>query len=438
MARGYLNRAELTGERFVADPFIADGKARMYKTGDVGRWRADGNIEFLGRNDFQVKIRGYRIELGEIEARLAEYAGVREAVVVAREDEAGDKRLVAYYTSTHGGGPEEDGVGAEQLRAHVSGKLPEYMVPAAYVRLEELPLTPNGKLDRKALPAPEGDAYATRGYEAPVGETEEVLAGIWGEVLKLDKVGRRDNFFELGGHSLLAVTLIERMRRAGMQADVRALFATPVLAGLAAAVGCQPDVVEVPPNGIPAGCEAIRPEMLPLVRLSGEEIGRIVSGVPGGAGNVQDIYPLAPLQEGILFHHLMGGEGDPYLLGAVFSFDSRARLDGYIEAMQAVIGRHDILRTAVMWEGLSEPVQVVLRKAVLPVEEVELDADAGDVGRQLYARFDPRRNRIDVRQAPLLRVYIAHDPVQQRWADDAVAAPPGGGSQHAGSDAGRD
>ena len=227
VARGYLNRPELTAERFLSDPFVAEPGARVYRTGDLGRWLPDGNIEFLGRNDFQVKIRGFRIELGEIEARLALYPGIREAVVIAREDTPGDKRLVAYYTST---GPQGDldALGAEALRAHLSAALPEYMVPAAYVRLESLPLTPNGKLDRRALPAPDADAYATRGYEAPQGETETILAGIWAEVVRLDRVGRHDNFFELGGHSLLAITLIERMRRLGLQVDVRAIFATPI------------------------------------------------------------------------------------------------------------------------------------------------------------------------------------------------------------------
>src|SRR5205823_4092960 len=150
--------------------------------------------------------------------------GIREAVVVAREDTPGDKRLVAYYTCK-----DEDAasVGAEQLRAHLVGKLPEYMVPAAYVRMDSLPLTPNGKLDRKALPEPRSDAYAVQSYEAPEGEIETALAKIWAEVLKLDRIGRHDNFFELGGHSLLAVKLIERMRQHGLQVDVGALFATP-------------------------------------------------------------------------------------------------------------------------------------------------------------------------------------------------------------------
>src|SRR5439155_8627597 len=172
-----------------------------------------------------------RIELGEIEAQLAEYPGVEQVAVLAREEEeeAGDKRLVAYYT----GG---SGAGAEELRAHLQARLPDYMVPAAYVALERLPLTPNGKLDRKALPAPEAGAYAARGYEAPLGEMETWLAALWAEVLEVERVGRQDHFFELGGHSLLAVALLGRLRQQGLQADVRALFASPTLAGLAAAV----------------------------------------------------------------------------------------------------------------------------------------------------------------------------------------------------------
>jgi amino acid adenylation domain-containing protein len=166
VGRGYLGRPALTAERFIANPFAA---GRLYKTGDLGRWLPDGTIEFLGRNDFQVKIRGFRVELGEIEARITEHANVREAVVLAREDSPGDKRLVAYLVSN----AELD---VEALRAHLLGSLPEYMVPAAYVRLTALPLTPNGKLDRKALPTPEGDAYAQRAYEAPVGETENQVA----------------------------------------------------------------------------------------------------------------------------------------------------------------------------------------------------------------------------------------------------------------------
>jgi acyl-coenzyme A synthetase/AMP-(fatty) acid ligase/aryl carrier-like protein len=250
VARGYLNRPELTAERFVADPFVGEANERMYRAGDVGRYLPDGKIEYIGRNDFQVKIRGFRIELGEIEARLAEHAAVREAVVVAREDGAGDRRLVAYYTAASGEAGEAS-VKAEELREHVLAALPEYMVPTAYVALEAMPLTPNGKLDRKALPAPEVDAYAARGYEAPVGEIETALAEIWAEVLKLERVGRHDDFFALGGHSLLVVRLIERMRERGLHTDVRAFFVTPTVAALASSVMDESDVVQVPSTKIP-------------------------------------------------------------------------------------------------------------------------------------------------------------------------------------------
>ncbi|HEX2187719.1 MAG TPA: AMP-binding protein, partial [Longimicrobiaceae bacterium] len=248
VARGYAGRPELTAERFVPDPFGGEPGARLYRTGDLARWRSDGTMEYLGRNDQQVKVRGFRIEPGEVEARLAEHAAVKEAVVVARDGASGvpgDRRLVAYWAG-------DEGVGVEALRAHLLERLPEYMVPAAYVRLEALPLTPSGKVDRRALPAPEDGAHVRRAYEAPAGEVETALAEIWSEVLGVERVGRLDNFFESGGHSLLAVRLIERMRQAGLHAEVQALFTTPTLAALAAAVGREPHGVELPANLIPA------------------------------------------------------------------------------------------------------------------------------------------------------------------------------------------
>ncbi|HST62436.1 MAG TPA: AMP-binding protein, partial [Longimicrobium sp.] len=225
VARGYLGRPRLTAERFLPDPFGEPG-ARLYRTGDRCRWMADSKLEYLGRTDFQVKVRGFRVEPGEIEARLASHPGVREAVVLALDD-AGGKRLVAYFAG--------EVLESEALRAHLSEQLPEYMVPAAFVRLETLPLNPNGKLDRRALPAPEGDAFGTRAYAAPVGETEQALAGIWAEVLGVERVGRHDNFFELGGHSLLAVRVVSRMRQV-LEAEVvlAHVFSHPTVESLAA------------------------------------------------------------------------------------------------------------------------------------------------------------------------------------------------------------
>ncbi|GFM80231.1 hypothetical protein PSCICN_09230 [Pseudomonas cichorii] len=406
VARGYLNRDDLTAERFLNDPFNAG--ARMYRTGDLGRWLADGNIEYLGRNDDQVKIRGFRIELGEIEAKLARHERVKEAVVMAREDVPGDKRLVAYFTSTIAE------VDLETLRTHLQSQLPEYMVPAAYVHLEKLPLTPNGKLDRKALPAPDQQSLISRGYEAPLGETETTLAQIWAEVLQVEQVGRHDHFFELGGHSLLAVKLIEKMRQQGLSADVRVLFSQPTLMALAAAVGSGTEI-RVPANLIEPGCTQITPEMLPLVTISEDQLEQVIASIPGGAANIQDIYPLAPLQEGILYHHLTAKAGDPYVLQTVFGFDNEERLSAFSSALQRVIERHDILRTSFFWEGLDEPVQVVWRQASLSIENLELDPAQGDIDIQLKERFDARQYRMDIGQAPLLRLHYAHDPANQRW-----------------------
>ncbi|HEV3049578.1 MAG TPA: amino acid adenylation domain-containing protein, partial [Longimicrobium sp.] len=394
VARGYLNRPELTAQRFVENPF---GAGKLYRTGDRVRWLPDGTLDYMGRLDEQVKIRGFRIELGEIEAALRQAPGVTDCAVVVRDDVPGDRRLVAYVV-----GDAE----AEALRDRLRRTLPEYMVPSAFVPLDALPLTANGKLDRKALPAPEGDAFSRRSYEAPLGEVEAALAEIWGEVLGVERVGRWDHFFELGGHSLLAIKLIERMRRAGLHTDVRTLFTTPVLADLALAMGGASTQIEIPANGIPEGCASITPQMLPLVELTQAEIDRIVAEVPGGAANVQDIYPVAALQEGFLFHHLLSEEGDPYLLSSATEFDTRARLEQYLAALQAVIDRHDILRTALAWEGLREPVQVVWRQAPLVVEEVELDAGAA-AAEELWRRYDPRRYRMELGRAPLLRACIA-------------------------------
>ena len=224
VARGYLHRPELTRERFIADPFSTEPGARLYKTGDLVKYRPDGTLEYLGRVDHQVKIRGYRIELGEIEAQIAAHASVSECVVLAREDVPGEKRLVAY---TVGGN-------ARELRAHVHAHLPEYMVPAAFVVLGAMPLTPNGKIDRKALPVPE---LATSGhaYVAPQTATEQRVAEIWAEVLGVTRVGVDDHFFELGGHSLLATKVISRVRDAlHVEVALRALFETPTLRAFAA------------------------------------------------------------------------------------------------------------------------------------------------------------------------------------------------------------
>jgi amino acid adenylation domain-containing protein/thioester reductase-like protein len=409
VAQGYLNRPDLTAERFAADPF-GDAEGRLYRTGDLGRWRPDGTIEYLGRNDHQVKIRGFRIELEEIETQLSRHPQVKDAVVLARESARGEMRLVGYVVSR------ELAPGIEELRGYLKELLPDYMVPGAFVVLESLPLMANGKLDRKALPAPEEGSHERRLYEAPQGEVENILAGIWQELLRVDRVGRQDHFFELGGHSLLIVQMLERLRRVGLSTQVKRVFDSPALVDLAVVLTREVvGNVEVPPNRIPEGCEKITPEMLPLVELDEEHIEKIVRSVPGGAANIQDIYPLAPLQEGILFHHLLDEQKvDPYARSMLLSLASHGKVEELKEALQRVIDRHDVLRTAVYWDELSQPVQVVYRQVSLPVERIELDADR-DVLEQLRERMTSQQQRLDLRRAPLMKLQIATDPHSPRW-----------------------
>ena len=476
LAQAYLNQPALTAERFVASPFGHAGE-RLYRTGDLVRWNEQGQLEYLGRVDAQVKVRGFRIELGEVEAQLLKQPGVREAVVVARETAQGTQ--LAGYASSHAGQKLDGSV----LRQSLKAVLPDYMVPSVIMVLEALPLNANGKIDRKALPEPVFDTGET--YEAPEGELETQLAQLWADVLGVERVGRGSNFFELGGHSLLALTLVERMRAAGIRAQVRELFEQPVLsafadaqaqtqaaalaragaggnAGEGAGEGAYGEIA-IPPNGIRAGCTHITPDMLSLVQLTQAEIDSVAGQTPGGMANVQDIYPLAPLQEGMLFHHQLQQEGDAYVTPTLLAFDTRERLERFVASLNEVVARHDILRTAVLWEGLSKPVQVVNRQAQVALEwpgigstgasahtpsdvpagagksegadeylvtkalpnadvhqRTDVTADAGavavpDVRAQLESLIDPTRHRIDVRSAPMIRLLAAQDEKNSRW-----------------------
>jgi amino acid adenylation domain-containing protein len=233
VSRGYLNRADLTAERFIPDPFGGQAGGRLYKTGDRVRWRADRSIEFHGRLDHQVKIRGFRIELGEVEAVLADHPGVRESVAVARPDPAGGDQLVGYIV------PQEAAPSVGELRAYLKTKLPDYMIPSVFVFLKGLPLTANNKVDRKALPAPEQSrASLATAYVTPRNQTEQQLAEIWIQVLGVERAGINDNFFELGGHSLLATQAVARIRKIfKIELSLIALFQAPTIAELASQLG---------------------------------------------------------------------------------------------------------------------------------------------------------------------------------------------------------
>jgi amino acid adenylation domain-containing protein len=364
VARDYLGRPGLTAERFVPDPFSARPGVRLYRTGDRVRWLADGSVEFLGRTDHQVKVRGFRIEPGEIEARLAEHPEVREAVVLVREDAPGEKRLVAYVAG-------DETATAEVLRAHLSDRLPEYMVPAAYVRLDALPLTPNGKVDRKALPAPEGDAFPARGYEAPADETEQAVAAIWAELLGAERVGRRDHFFELGGHSLLAVRVVSRVREAlGVEASAREVFERPVLADFA--------------RGVRA---AARAEAAAIERV--DRTG---------------IVPLSFAQQRLWFLEQLGNLGSTYHIPMGLRLRGELDREALVRALDRVVARHEALRTSFpTMDG--EPVQ-----RIAPVEEsgfrlVEHDLHAsGHADDELRRLMDDEASALfDLARGPLVR-----------------------------------
>ena len=309
LARGYLNRPELTAERFIAHPFRSG--ARLYRTGDLARWRADGTLEFLGRIDHQVKIRGFRIELGEVEAALKKHPAVRETVVVAREDAPGDKRLVAYL-ALH---PEKSAT-PEDLRQGLKQWLPEYMAPSVFVFLEALPMTPNGKVDRKALPAPEGDRHgSSRAFVPPRTPAEIQLAEIWREVLQLQEVGARDNFFDLGGHSLLAIQTIARVRDAfKVELPLSALFDAPTITALAEAL-CT------------GRWAATREDLVLLQPIS-------------RAG----LLPVSFVQERLWFLEQLDA-GDAYHVPLALRLRGRLDVAALQRALDAVIDRHEALRT---------------------------------------------------------------------------------------------
>ena len=375
VARGYLNRPELTEERFLPDPFSSSPGARMYRSGDLGRWRSDGNIEFLGRNDFQVKIRGFRIELGEIESRLAAYPGVRDAVVSAWEGEAGDKRLVAYYTVPEGSAAGES-LPVEDLRRFLAEKLPEYMVPAAYVRMDMLPLTGNGKLDRKALPSPDEGAFARPGYEPPLGETERRLAAIWADLLKLDQVGRHDNFFDLGGHSLLAVRVVSRLHRdLGAEVPLATLFTYPVLSEFARYLGT---VVT----------EELSP--LPLADRSGR-------------------LPLSLAQQRLWFLAQMEGGNQAYNIPFGLRLTGGVDRAALRRALNRIVARHEALRTTfVMLDG--DPVQQITPEQDSQFLLLEQDlSQAADPERALGRLVAEEGSApFDLERGPLVRGRLLH------------------------------
>ena len=369
LARGYLGRPALTAERFVADRF-GGGGGRLYRTGDRARWRRDGQLEYLGRADQQVKVRGFRVELEEIEAALRDHPGVGDAVAAVREDAGGDQRLAAWLVPAGPAGIPA----ADELRAFLGGRLPGFMIPAVFTELAALPLTPNGKIDRAALPAPDATRPEVGGYLAPRGAVEELLAGIWAQVLGLDRAGAQDDFFALGGHSLLATRVISRVREVfGTEVPVAALFDHPTVAGLAAVIAgtgagpAAPPVVPVPRDG-----------RLPLSFAQ------------------QRLWFLAQLEPGSAEYNVpvpVGMRGvDVAALGA---------------ALAAVTRRHEVLRTRLVAGPDGVPYQVIDPPGPfpLPVADVSGSADPRRAAEALVTT--DMQAPFDLAAGPVIRACLA-------------------------------
>ncbi|HZB43822.1 MAG TPA: amino acid adenylation domain-containing protein, partial [Pyrinomonadaceae bacterium] len=375
VARGYLSRPGLTAERFIPDPFGPTPGARLYRTGDVARYLPDGSIDFLGRIDHQVKLRGLRIELGEIEAALESHPSVRDAAVVMREDVPGDKRLAAYLVPQQGAS-----LSSSELRGFLKERLPDFMLPSAFVLLDEMPLTHNVKIDRRALPAP-GDARAAeaeRPYVAPRTPVEEVVASVWAGVLGLGRVGAQDNFFDLGGHSLLATQVMSRVREAfGVELPLRTLFESPTVSGLALAVE----------RGRNETRASTTPELVPSPR--------------------EGAMPLSFAQQRLWFLDQLV-PGSPF-----YNIPSAVRLSGRLDgpalerALSEVVRRHEILHTTFpSIDG--EPVQLVgaARPCELPLIDLSSipAATREEEARRLASQ--EAREPFDLARGPLLRARL--------------------------------
>jgi amino acid adenylation domain-containing protein len=375
LARGYLNNPGLTAERFVPDTLSGEAGSRLYRTGDLARWDSAGELEYLGRADRQVKVRGYRIEAGEVEAALLSHSDVREAAVAAREDARGEKRLVAYVVAADGGA-----VDAGELREHVRGMLPEYMVPSAFVALEGLPLTSSGKVDRGALPTPEEAALdGGRAYVAPRTPVEELLARVWEHVLGRERVGRDDNFFLLGGHSLLAMQIVARVRDSfRIELPVRTVFDSPTLAELSTRVET-----------------AMRSGMSletapPILRLSDGEQS-----------------PLSYGQQRLWFLDRLTPGGNAYNLPAELPLDGDLDASALAQALSEVVRRHEALRTTFALHG-DEPTQLIHPPAPVPLPLVDLSAlaEPDRLAATRRLRDESALRPFDLSAGPLLRAAL--------------------------------
>ncbi|HEX7333075.1 MAG TPA: amino acid adenylation domain-containing protein [Pyrinomonadaceae bacterium] len=385
LARGYLNRPELTAQKFVPDPFAKQAGGRLYRTGDLARFMPDGNIEFVGRIDQQVKLRGFLIEPGDVEAALMQHSGISQVVVVAREDATGAKRLVAYYVPQQG-----EATGTDESRRFLKTKLPEYMIPQAFVSLDSMPLTPNGKVDRRALPDVSSERpKLEEAYVAPTSEIEEVLAAIWAQVLGIEEVGVNDNFFALGGDSIRSVRVVSMAKERGLNCTVQQLFEHQTVHGLARVVTTGEEDTSL-----------IALQTEPFSLISAEERERLPE-------DVVDAYPLTKLQAGMLYHMELTHDSPVYHNVSSWHLRAHYDRDALQEAVNRVVVRHPILRTSFDLVSFSEPLQLVHREAYLACGSEDLRHLSDEEQRQIIDAYmqAESRNRFDLSAPPLLRLY---------------------------------
>ncbi|MDT5268509.1 MAG: hypothetical protein QOH49_695, partial [Acidobacteriota bacterium] len=374
VTRGYLNRPELTAEKFIPDSFSEEAGARLYKSGDLGRYLPDGNIEFLGRRDEQVKVRGFRIEPGEIEAVLGSHTAVRERIVTVREDTPGDKRLIAYLVVE-----QATTLAAGELRGYLKERLPEYMVPSAFVFLDALPLTPNGKVDRHALPAPDTARPELQGaLIAPRTATEEGLAALFAQVLNLKEVGIYDNFFDLGGHSLLATQVISRVREAfQVEVPINTLFEAPTVEGLAGSIDTQ----------LRAGA-ILKPSRLERVARTGA-------------------LPLSYAQQRLWFIHQLDPASPAYNIPLAVRLSGDLDTSALTQTLSAIVGRHEALRTMFAVHD-SQPHQIIHPPTPLDLPLTDLESLAAEEREREAQRLadEEARRPFDLARGPLMRARL--------------------------------
>jgi len=416
LARGYLNRPELTAERFIPHPFSTTPGARLYRTGDTGRYRSDGQLEYVGRGDAQVKIRGFRIELGEIRAALLAHPALRDAAVIARQDDmGGDLRLVAYLVAHEQPGAPSPA----ELRAALKERLPDYMLPADFVTLSELPLMPNGKLDRKALPAPDHSTInESAGYIAPRTSVEEVIAGIWSDVLHVERVGVTDNFFERGGHSLLATQVVSRVRQAlGVELALRAVFEAVTVEELSARVEAElkrdSGVASAPPL-----VAVERADETGIANLSGEKLRLLASESSEKKSEARSLnitaqarragsFPLSFAQRRLWFLDQLEPGTNLYNQPYAVRLEGRLEVAALEQSLKEIVRRHEVLRTSFILVD-DEPVQVIEDAPALPLAIINLETfPAGERAAEARRLADEEAQRsFDLSRSPLLRTTL--------------------------------